>query len=52
MIFSANEKLQGSTADTLGRTVMDLETQVKLLSDEIANNAQKIDRIRDNITKD
>ena len=52
MILSAKEKLQEPTADTLDRTMMDLENQVKLLSDEIANNAQKIDRIRENLSSD
>ena len=50
--MSAKEKLEEPTANTLERSVTDLENRVKLLSDEIADNAQKIDRIMDNISSD
>ena len=50
--MNAKEKIQEPTAITLERSVTDLENRVKLLSDEIADNAQQIDRIMDNISSD
>jgi len=50
IILNGREKLQESTLDNLDASVTELENKVKELSDEIDNNAQKIDRFIENIT--
>lgn len=45
VVLTSREKLQKSTEENLDGSVTDLENKVKKLSDEIANNAQKIDRL-------
>ena len=48
--MSARQTLQDSKVGPLHRRVTDLENKVKGLSDEIADNANKIDRLMGNIT--
>ena len=48
--MSNRQNLQDGTLDHLDGCVTDLETKVKELSNEIADNANKIDRLMENIT--
>ena len=50
MVLKAQEKLQKPTEENLAGSVTELEDKVKKLSDEIADNAQRIDRLMENIT--
>ena len=48
--MSARQSLQDNAVDPLDGSVTDVEAKVKELSDEIADNANKIDRFMDLVT--
>lgn len=48
-MLSGQEKLKQSTVGKLDESVTSLENRVKELSDEIADNAIKIDRLTEKI---
>ena len=50
LVMSARQSLQDNAVDPLDGCVTDVEAKVKELSDEIADNANKIDRFMDRVT--
>ena len=52
MVLNTVQNFQKGPVDQLDASVADLETRVKQLTDEIANNSNKINHLMDKITTD
>ena len=50
LVKNASQNLQGNAVDPLDGCVTELEAKVKAISDEIADNANKIDRFMERVT--